>query len=87
MSSPSTYPLPNAPEGNWIVYDGDCPFCRNYIRLTRLKQAIGPVRLIDARAGGPEVDFVQARGLDLDEGMAMLDALIRRELAGWWPPA
>ncbi|HVF36981.1 MAG TPA: ferrochelatase [Sphingomicrobium sp.] len=24
---------------------------------------------------------------DSDEGMAMLDALIRRELAGWWPPA
>ena len=22
---------------------------------------------------------------DSDEGMAMLDALIRRELAGWWP--
>ncbi len=24
---------------------------------------------------------------DSDEGMAMLDALIRRELAGWWPPS
>ena len=24
---------------------------------------------------------------DSDEGMAMLDALVRRELAGWWPPA
>ena len=24
---------------------------------------------------------------DSGEGMAMLDALIRRELAGWWPPA
>ncbi|HEU4498921.1 MAG TPA: ferrochelatase [Sphingomicrobium sp.] len=24
---------------------------------------------------------------DSDEGMEMLDALIRRELAGWWPPA
>ena len=23
---------------------------------------------------------------DSDEGMAMLDALVRRELAGWWPP-
>ena len=22
---------------------------------------------------------------DSDEGMAMLDALVRRELAGWWP--
>jgi ferrochelatase len=24
---------------------------------------------------------------DSDEGMTMLDALIRRELAGWWPPS
>ena len=24
---------------------------------------------------------------DSDEGMGMLDALIRRELAGWWPPS
>ena len=72
MSFPLTHPLPDAPEGNWIVYDGDCPFCRNYIRLARLKQAIGPVRLINARTGGEEVDFVKNRGLDLDEGMAML---------------
>ncbi len=56
---------------NWIIYDGDCPFCRNYMKLVRLKQAIGPVRLIDARSGGPEAEFVKDRGLDLDEGMAM----------------
>jgi ferrochelatase len=40
--------------------------------------------------------FVQAGGThfarldclnDSDEGMEMLDALIRRELAGWWPPS
>src|SRR4030095_5347417 len=24
---------------------------------------------------------------DNDEGMSMLEAIIRRELAGWWPPA
>lgn len=56
---------------NWIIYDGDCPFCRNYMRLVRLREVIGPVRLIDARAGGPEAEFVKSGGLDLDEGMAM----------------
>jgi predicted DCC family thiol-disulfide oxidoreductase YuxK len=61
-----------APAGNWIIYDGECPFCANYMRLTKLKASIGPVRLIDARAGGPEVEFVKAQGLDLDEGMAMV---------------
>ena len=60
-----------APEGNWVIYDGDCPFCKNYMRLTKLKESIGPVRLIDARAGGVEVEYIKAQGLDLDEGMAM----------------
>jgi len=41
-------------------------------------------------------DFVAAGGThfarldclnDSDEGMALLDALVRRELAGWWPQA
>jgi ferrochelatase len=37
-------------------------------------------------AGG--TDFARLDCLnDSDEGMEMLDALIRRELAGWWPPA
>lgn len=53
----------------WIVYDGECPYCRNYVRLVRLRDALGTVRLIDARKGGPEVEHVRAAGLDLDEGM------------------
>lgn len=60
-----------SPSNNWIIYDGDCPFCRNYVRFTRLKDAIGPVRLINARDSGPEVDAVKAMGLDLDEGMVL----------------
>ena len=37
-------------------------------------------------AGG--TDFARLDCLnDSDEGMAMLDALVRRELAGWWSPA
>jgi ferrochelatase len=38
------------------------------------------------QAGG--TDFARLDCLnDSDEGMKMLDALIRRELAGWWPPS
>ncbi|HEY0628546.1 MAG TPA: ferrochelatase, partial [Sphingomicrobium sp.] len=38
------------------------------------------------RAGG--TDFARLDCLnDSDQGMAMLDALVRRELAGWWPPS
>lgn len=54
---------------SWILYDGDCPFCSNYVALLRLKKAIGEVRLINAREAGPEVEAVRAAQLDLDEGM------------------
>jgi hypothetical protein len=59
------------PEPIWIVYDGACPFCAAYTRMVRLREAAGDVRLVDAREGGPIVAEVLARGIDLDEGMAM----------------
>ena len=40
----------------WLVYDGDCPFCSRYVQYLRLRQAAGPVRLVNAREGGPLVD-------------------------------
>ena len=38
------------------------------------------------RAGGTHFARLDCLN-DSDEGMAMLDALVRRELAGWWPAA
>lgn len=58
--------------GPTILYDGDCPFCSRYVRLTRLSAAAGPVRLIDIREGGDEVAAAQAAGLDLDQGMVVI---------------
>jgi predicted DCC family thiol-disulfide oxidoreductase YuxK len=63
LTSPST--------DNYVLYDGDCPFCRNYVAMQRLRAAIGPVRLVDARGGGPEVEAARAAGFDLDEGMLL----------------
>ena len=56
-----------------IVYDGDCPFCTRFAELVRLRETVGPVRIVNARDGGPEVDAVRAAGLDLDEGNAVLE--------------
>ena len=64
-------------KGATIVYDGGCPFCTAYVRLVRLREAIGPVRLVDAREGGPIVDEIVAAGLDLDDGMVLkLDGVL-----------
>lgn len=51
-----------------LVYDGDCPLCSHFARLVRLRAAIGTVRLVDARDGGPEVKRLRAAGFDLDRG-------------------
>lgn len=55
--------------GTYLIYDGECPFCATYVKFMRLRQSVGPVRLIDAREGGAEVQRVRADGFDLDDGM------------------
>jgi len=55
-----------------IVYDGECPFCTRYVAMLRLKAAFGNVRLVDARSGDPAVQRILDAGLDLDEGMALI---------------
>jgi predicted DCC family thiol-disulfide oxidoreductase YuxK len=56
-----------------VVYDGECPFCRNYVRLMALRKAVGGVELVDARDGAaPAVRQLVAQGYDLNEGMAAL---------------
>lgn len=61
----------------YLIYDGDCPFCSRFATMTRLRSSIGPLRMIDARDGGPEVLAAQNAGYDLDDGMVlMLDGVI-----------
>lgn len=55
----------------YLIYDGECPFCSQYARLTRLRSSMGGLELINARDGGPRVDEVRALGLQLDEGMVL----------------
>lgn len=58
--------------GATLVYDGACPFCTRYAALVRLREAVGPVRLVDARSGDPAVVALKRRGTDLDRGMVLL---------------
>ncbi|MEL6643707.1 MAG: DCC1-like thiol-disulfide oxidoreductase family protein [Pseudomonadota bacterium] len=61
--------MPSAPT---VIYDDDCPFCRNYVGMLRFREAVGPVTLQDARAGGPLVAALTDAGYDLDQGMILL---------------
>ncbi|MEE2878541.1 MAG: DCC1-like thiol-disulfide oxidoreductase family protein, partial [Pseudomonadota bacterium] len=56
---------------NWLVYDGECPFCSQYVKLLRIRETAGPLRIINARDGGEETREVAAAGFDLNEGMVL----------------
>lgn len=62
--------MPADPQA-WLIYDGECPFCSAYVKLLRLREAVGTVNLVDAREGGPLVAELERKGLDLDEGMVL----------------
>lgn len=57
--------------GASLVYDGERPFCSTYVRYLRLRDAIGPVHLVNAREGGAVVEELRRAKLDLDEGMVL----------------
>ncbi len=59
-------------EGLQIVYDGECPFCSRFVTLYKARSVVGKVDLIDAREDHPAVRLVKSKGLNLDEGMAVL---------------
>ncbi|MEM9172763.1 MAG: DCC1-like thiol-disulfide oxidoreductase family protein [Pseudomonadota bacterium] len=64
--------LPKYSAGNFLVYDGDCPFCSRYVAMLRLQARIGPVTMISAREGHPLVTDLTAAGYDLNEGIVFI---------------
>jgi predicted DCC family thiol-disulfide oxidoreductase YuxK len=56
---------------NYLIYDGECPFCSRFARLTKLRETVGSLRLIDARLSTPETVAARAEGYVLDEGMLL----------------
>lgn len=51
-----------------IFYDGECPFCTGYARIVRLREAVGPVALMDCRS-----DDAQAERLAVGDFMGLTD--------------
>ena len=56
---------------NYLIYDGDCPFCANYVRFSALRETVGEFKLIDARDEGAEVRAARNAGYVIDEGMLL----------------
>ena len=52
-----------------IFYDGECPFCTNYVKYIRLKEASGQLDLVNIREDAQAFKLLTAKNFDLDEGM------------------
>lgn len=55
-----------------VIYDGECPFCTNYIGLMKLRESVANVEIIDARTDHPALRTLADRGYDLNEGMVVI---------------
>ncbi|MBW6392070.1 DCC1-like thiol-disulfide oxidoreductase family protein [Billgrantia antri] len=54
-----------------LVYDGECPMCRRYVRWQRIRKEVGELELIDARQESEARRELTASGIDLDQGFAL----------------
>ena len=54
-----------------VIYDGDCPLCSTYIRMTRLTKAVGHPTLMNGRERPELVRALAENGVNLDAGMAV----------------
>lgn len=59
-------------DGIVVIYDGECPFCQGYVKLVRLRDAVGKVELVDARKHSEVVAEARSRGFDLNRTMLVL---------------
>lgn len=56
---------------NFLIYDTECFFCANYVRLLKLKETLGEITLIDARDAEAIKPF-DATPQMLNEGMLLI---------------
>lgn len=52
-----------------IIYDGECPFCSDYVAKLHLEATVGEVKLINARNQPELVKQLAKQGYELDKGM------------------
>jgi predicted DCC family thiol-disulfide oxidoreductase YuxK len=62
---------------SYLLYDGECPACRSYVALARLRQHFPDIRVLDARREADRVAALRGRGFEINDGMVLcLDGVI-----------
>ena len=54
-----------------LVYDKECPLCNAYCQVVRVREAVGNLRIIDARESSAVMQEITDMGLDIDQGMVL----------------
>ncbi len=54
-----------------LVYDGECPVCDNYCSMVRIRDTVGPLKLVNARESSQVMQEITRQGMDIDQGMVL----------------
>lgn len=54
-----------------LIYDKDCPVCRAYSQMVRIRNSVGELKLVNARENSETMREITAQGLDIDQGMVL----------------
>src|SRR5688500_15749276 len=54
-----------------LVYDRACPLCHAYCQVVRIREAVGNLRIVDARESSEIMQEITNMGLDIDQGMVL----------------
>ena len=62
---------------DYLLYDGECPMCRSYVAMARLKQLYPQLELLDARSEPALVAGLRRQGYEINDGMVLkLDGVV-----------
>ena len=62
-----------SPQDDFLLYDGECIYCRTYARKSRFRTPTGRrLQLIDGRSAPELVDELRRAGCDLEDGMILV---------------
>ena len=64
---------PESRQEDFLLYDGECVYCRTYVRKSRFRTPAGErLRVIDGRVAPALVDELRRDGCNLEDGMILV---------------
>lgn len=63
-----------ASKKNYLLYDGDCPVCSNYVAFVKFKESVGEIEVLDCRESLDIVESAREAGYELNDGMIIIIA-------------